>query len=65
MSRDGTAHPGPPGIMTVAEIGRSRVVLIDVREQSERVRHGSIPGSLHVPYPELQEHVRSGRLPMS
>ncbi len=45
------------------QVGRSGVVLIDLREQSERARHGSIPGSLHIPYPELQEAVGSGRLP--
>ena len=27
------------------------VALIDLREKSERERHGIIPGSLHVPYP--------------
>jgi sulfur dioxygenase len=36
------------------------VVLIDLRESSERERHGSIPGSLHVPYPTLQENISTG-----
>ncbi len=27
---------------------------------SERERHGTIPGSLHVPYSTLQENIRSG-----
>ena len=30
------------------------------RRRSERERHGIIPGSLHVPYPSLQETIRSG-----
>jgi glyoxylase-like metal-dependent hydrolase (beta-lactamase superfamily II)/rhodanese-related sulfurtransferase len=47
----------------LGQIGQSSVVLIDLREQSERARHGSIPGSLHLPYPELCEDIRSGRLP--
>src|SRR3954452_860625 len=32
-----------------ALIGRADVALIDLREKSERERHGIIPGSLHVP----------------
>ena len=34
-------------------IGQPDVALIDLRERSERERHGVIPGSLHVPYPDL------------
>jgi sulfur dioxygenase len=40
--------------------GETDVALIDLRERSERERHGEIPGSLHVPYPALQENIRSG-----
>ena len=36
------------------------VALIDLRERSERERHGTIPGSLHVPYPALQENISDG-----
>jgi len=36
------------------------VALIDLRERSERERHGTIPGSLHVPYLALQENISSG-----
>lgn len=39
---------------------QSNLVLIDLREKSERERHGSIPGSLHAPYPNLQENIREG-----
>jgi sulfur dioxygenase len=41
-------------------VGRPDVALIDLRERSERERHGVIPGSLHVPYPTLQESISSG-----
>jgi len=41
-------------------IGEPDVALIDLRERSERERHGVIPGSLHVPYPSLEENIRSG-----
>jgi sulfur dioxygenase len=41
-------------------VGQSDVALIDLRERGERERHGTIPGSLHVPYPSLQENIRGG-----
>jgi sulfur dioxygenase len=43
-------------------IGQPGVVLIDLREKSERARHGSIPGALHAPYPDLQENIGAGGL---
>ncbi|WP_424627661.1 MBL fold metallo-hydrolase [Bradyrhizobium sp. SYSU BS000235] len=43
-------------------IGQQGVVLIDLRERRERERHGIIPGSLHAPYPDLSDNVRSGGL---
>jgi glyoxylase-like metal-dependent hydrolase (beta-lactamase superfamily II) len=36
------------------------VVLIDLRERAERAKSGSIPGSLHAPYPDLNENIRPG-----
>ena len=44
----------------LALIGQPDVVLIDLRERAERERHGSIAGSLHVPYPSLEESTRAG-----
>jgi glyoxylase-like metal-dependent hydrolase (beta-lactamase superfamily II)/rhodanese-related sulfurtransferase len=41
-------------------VGQPEVALIDLRERSERERHGTIPGSLHVPYPSLQESIGAG-----
>src|SRR5499426_1331957 len=41
-------------------VGQSNVALIDLRERSEREKHGVIPGSLHAPYPDLAAHVRRG-----
>jgi len=41
-------------------IGKPDVALIDLRERTERERHGTIPGSLHVPYPSLQESIGAG-----
>jgi glyoxylase-like metal-dependent hydrolase (beta-lactamase superfamily II)/rhodanese-related sulfurtransferase len=41
-------------------IGQQDVALVDLRERSEREKHGMIPGSLHAPYPDLQENIRKG-----
>jgi glyoxylase-like metal-dependent hydrolase (beta-lactamase superfamily II)/rhodanese-related sulfurtransferase len=41
-------------------IGRTDVVLVDLRESSEREVHGAIANSLHVPYPSLQQNITSG-----
>jgi len=41
-------------------MGKPDVALIDLRDRSERERHGSIPNSLHVPYPSLQENISAG-----
>jgi len=43
-----------------ALIGSSGIALIDLREKGERDRHGSIPGSLHAPYPDLRENISDG-----
>jgi sulfur dioxygenase len=40
--------------------GRTDAVLIDLREKSEREKHGVIPGSLHAPYPSLRETIAPG-----
>src|SRR5215208_7984856 len=43
-----------------AILDRTDVVLVDLRERREREKHGSIPGSLLAPYPDLREHVCKG-----
>jgi rhodanese-related sulfurtransferase len=40
--------------------GRTDVALIDLREKSERDKHGIIPGSLHAPYPDLAIQIAPG-----
>jgi sulfur dioxygenase len=40
--------------------GRTDVALVDLRERSEREKHGTIPGSLHAPYPDLATYIGSG-----
>jgi len=44
----------------LALVGRPDVALIDLREQSERERHGIIPGAIHLPYGRLQENIAAG-----
>jgi len=41
-------------------VGKPDIALIDLRERSERERHGVIPGSIHVPYPTLRENIIAG-----
>jgi glyoxylase-like metal-dependent hydrolase (beta-lactamase superfamily II)/rhodanese-related sulfurtransferase len=41
-------------------VDRPGIVLVDLRESTERARHGVIPGSVHAPYPELAASVRPG-----
>ena len=44
----------------IALCGRPSVAMIDLREQTERDKHGVIPGSLHTAYADLPDHVRAG-----
>jgi sulfur dioxygenase len=57
IARRGWAVTVPEAL---ALTGRSDVVLIDLRETSERERHGTIAGALHVPYTALQENIAKG-----
>jgi rhodanese-related sulfurtransferase len=41
-------------------VGRADVALVDLRENTERDKHGVIAGSLHAPYPDLAANVRRG-----
>ena len=41
-------------------VGQPGVALVDLRERPEREKHGIIPGSLHAPYPALQENIQPG-----
>ena len=46
----------------LALVGKPDIAFIDLREKSEREKHGVIPGSLHAPYPELAAHIAPGGL---
>jgi sulfur dioxygenase len=54
IARKGWAIPADQA-MTLCD--KPDVMTIDLREPSEREKHGIIPGSLHLPYPGLQEAI--------
>jgi rhodanese-related sulfurtransferase len=41
-------------------LGAPNIAFVDLREHRERSKHGSIPNSLHAPYADILENVRSG-----
>jgi glyoxylase-like metal-dependent hydrolase (beta-lactamase superfamily II)/rhodanese-related sulfurtransferase len=41
-------------------LGRPDILLVDLRENSERVKHGMLPGALHAPYPAIGESLQPG-----
>ena len=44
----------------IASLGRSDILLVDLRENSERAKHGTISGALHAPYPSIGENLQPG-----
>src|SRR6186997_2635102 len=44
----------------IASLGRPDVLLVDLRENSERAKHGTLSGALHAPYPGIDESLRPG-----
>ena len=46
----------------MSEAGTQDVLVIDLRDTSERRRDGVIPGSVHVPYADMELAVRPGGL---
>ena len=41
-------------------VGREDVKFVDLRERTERAKHGSIPGAIHVAYTDLHESIGVG-----
>jgi glyoxylase-like metal-dependent hydrolase (beta-lactamase superfamily II)/rhodanese-related sulfurtransferase len=44
----------------MACLGRPDVLLVDLRETSERAKHGTLSGALHAPYPAIEDNLKSG-----
>ncbi len=59
VAKNGWAVMAPDALRLV---GDTEIVLIDLREKSERDRHGAIYGALHEPYPKLRENLGPGGL---
>jgi glyoxylase-like metal-dependent hydrolase (beta-lactamase superfamily II)/rhodanese-related sulfurtransferase len=62
LAQDDVARKGwaLTAVEAIALVGVPSVTLVDLREQSERDKHGTIPGSLHAPYPDLADNIRRG-----
>jgi rhodanese-related sulfurtransferase len=44
----------------IESLGRTDVLLVDLRESSERLKHGTLSGALHAPYPSIDESLKPG-----
>jgi glyoxylase-like metal-dependent hydrolase (beta-lactamase superfamily II)/rhodanese-related sulfurtransferase len=44
----------------IESLGRPEVLLVDLRENGERARHGTLSGALHAPYPGIGESLQPG-----
>lgn len=46
----------------IAKVTDPSLILVDLRDDSEREKNGVIPGSVHAPYPDLDENINQGGL---
>src|ERR1700744_1409671 len=44
----------------IKSLGRPDILLVDLRESSERTKHGTLSGALHAPYPSIDESLQPG-----
>jgi rhodanese-related sulfurtransferase len=44
----------------IDSIGRPEILLVDLRENSERAKHGMLAGALHAPYPGICDSLSPG-----
>ena len=56
LAKQGLALTAREGIES---LGRPDILLVDLRESSERAKHG-MPGALHAPYPAIGENLQPG-----
>src|SRR5260370_40923236 len=57
LAKQGLALSAREGIES---LGRPDILLVDLRENSERAKHGVLPGALHAPYPTIGESLQPG-----
>jgi rhodanese-related sulfurtransferase len=56
LAKQGLALSAREGIDS---LGRPDLLLVDLREDSERSKHGTLPGALHAPYPTIGESLKA------
>jgi glyoxylase-like metal-dependent hydrolase (beta-lactamase superfamily II)/rhodanese-related sulfurtransferase len=44
----------------IESLGRPDILLVDLRESSERAKHGTLTGALHAPYPDIDKSLQPG-----
>jgi glyoxylase-like metal-dependent hydrolase (beta-lactamase superfamily II)/rhodanese-related sulfurtransferase len=44
----------------ITSLGRPDILLVDLRETSERAKQGTLPGALHAPYPGIGDSLKPG-----
>jgi glyoxylase-like metal-dependent hydrolase (beta-lactamase superfamily II)/rhodanese-related sulfurtransferase len=44
----------------IESLGRPDILLVDLRETNERIKHGMLSGALHAPYPGIGESLQPG-----
>ncbi|HZR76675.1 MBL fold metallo-hydrolase [Bradyrhizobium sp.] len=57
LTKQGLAFAAADAIKT---LGRPDILLVDLRETSERLKHGTLPGALHAPYPSIDDNLKPG-----
>ncbi|MGA7808454.1 MBL fold metallo-hydrolase [Bradyrhizobium sp.] len=44
----------------IESLGRPDILLVDLRESTERIKHGTLAGALHAPYPSIADNLQRG-----
>jgi glyoxylase-like metal-dependent hydrolase (beta-lactamase superfamily II)/rhodanese-related sulfurtransferase len=57
LAKEGLSLTAREGIES---LGRPDVLLVDLRENNERLKHGTLAGALHAPYPGIEESLKPG-----
>lgn len=47
-------------VEAIRSLGRPDMLLVDLRESNERMKHGMLEGALHTPYPSIEESLKPG-----
>src|SRR3954469_14160121 len=47
-------------VEAIRSLGRPDILLVDLRETNERMKHGMLEGALHTPYPSVEDSLKPG-----